>query len=684
MHVLLTNDDGPLNDDASPYVKYFVDAVEELTDWDLSIVVPNQQRSWIGKAHFAGKDLTASFIYPTNQGNSFQGPFPTSQENLAKQSKEWALIDGTPASCSDIGINHLYQYKGPVDLVISGPNVGRNSTATYITSSGTIGAAMEASLGGKRAIGLSFAFETRQLKENEVKEACLISIKLIQHLYQNWDEGADLYSVNVPLSSSLKLGETKIEYTTILENRWGSIFKQFNDSQAQQQADIVDISNESVIKFKWKPDFEKVHEAVIESKSKGENNDGVALLNKSVSDQDSASEILLSIDSNSYIYPALESSLQNHLPNIPIKNSAQDNSALKTFQFGDYEDLNFDRVFAASDYLINSYIYRKALIRKHYLANTIHMYTVKNPSSILNNAFPETFNLEVDYAEFLEDSLDEAYELRSEIEAGESTWILKPSMSDRGQGIRIFKTIDQLQEIFNSFEEDGTDDEGEECSEENHGIITSQLRHFIVQKYQETPLLLPLYDQKKFHLRTYVVANGSLDVFVFKKMLTLFALSKYNSPVANDNDEIEMLGHLTNTCLQGEESALNNNSVIEFWELEGLNIEQKNKIFTQIKEITGELFRAAINVDKINFQPLENAFEIYGLDFIIDSELNVSVLEVNAFPDFKQTGDDLKSLIYELFDSVVRKCVYPFFKNGKTLSDHGLLVSVFRYEEEPN
>lgn len=348
------------------------------------------------------------------------------------------------------------------------------------------------------------------------------------------------------------------------------------------------------------------------------------------------------------------------MPDIPITGSIQG----KTFQYGEYEDLDFDLLHSSPDkYLVNSYIYRKALIRKHYLAHTVHSYVVKNPQSILTKAFPETFQLEVDYAEFLEDSLDEAYELRSEIEKGEKTWILKPSMSDRGQGIRLFRTVDQLQAIFDSFEELPTDDEGEDASEENHGVITSQLRHFVVQEYMEAPLLLEEYHNKKFHFRVYVLANGSLEVLVYKRILTLFAASEYQSPRDDNDDEIGMFGHLTNTCLQGE-AAVGNNSVVEFEQLQGVSAESKSQIFDQICEVVREVFKAAISVDKMNFQPLKNAFELYGLDFIVDDKFQVQLLEINAFPDFKQTGEDLKDLIYELFDDVIEYSVVPFFKSS--------------------
>lgn len=286
MHVLLTNDDGPLNDTASPYIPFLVSAIAKYTNWDLSIVVPHTQRSWIGKAHFAGQDLTASFIYPTDDeegNNNYLGPFAEPQPELRAKHKEWALIDGTPASCSDIGIHHLYKEKGPVDLVISGPNVGRNSSATYITSSGTVGAAMEASLAGKLSIGLSYAFETRELKPDELREASLIAVKLIQHLYDNWAQGVDLYAINVPLHKELKLGKTEIHYAPILENKWGSIFKSQQGEGEDANADIVDVSIEKKIQFKWAPDFNAVHEAVLASAEKGEWNDSVALLSNCVS-----------------------------------------------------------------------------------------------------------------------------------------------------------------------------------------------------------------------------------------------------------------------------------------------------------------------------------------------------------------------------------------------------------------
>ncbi|GMG20724.1 unnamed protein product [Ambrosiozyma monospora] len=400
-------------------------------------------------------------------------------------------------------------------------------------------------------------------------------------------------------------------------------------------------------------------------------------------DSSQSGSVVITYPKDAYIFQPLQEATERHLGQavkifntLEEANESKDNA--KIVHIGEYEDLDHERLMTdPSHYMANSYIYRKSLIRKNYLSNTIKIYTSKNPTSILCKSFPESYNLELDYAEFLDDSLDEVYELKCELMENEQrsgseqkTYILKPSMSDKGQGIRIFKTIDQLQDIFNSFEEDDTDDEdyGATSQEaDGNGIITSQLRHFVVQDYINDPLLLSQYDDRKFHIRCYVLCSNNLTVYVYKRMLMLFSESKYIDPSTAELDDegvIPMDGHLTNTCLQRDEK-----TVIEFGK-SCLDDEIKTKIESQIFEIVEDLFKAAINVDKINFQPLPNAFEIYGLDFLVDSKLNVSLLEVNAYPDFKQTGDDLKGLIYELFDGVVKTSIKPFLQDDKSTENN--------------
>lgn len=56
-------------------------------------------------------------------------------------------------------------------------------------------------------------------------------------------------------------------------------------------------------------------------------------------------------------------------------------------------------------------------------------------------------------------------------------------MSDRGIGIRLFNSKESLQYIFEEFDHEDSDHEGD-SDDLNHGVTsvaTSQLRHFVIQ-----------------------------------------------------------------------------------------------------------------------------------------------------------------------------------------------------------
>lgn len=342
----------------------------------------------------------------------------------------------------------------------------------------------------------------------------------------------------------------------------------------------------------------------------------------------------------------------------------------KVLQITPYESIDFE--FAAEyskSCLINSYMIRKALIRKHYLSATVDHWVAKNPESPLKQHVKRSESFEVDYAEFLDDALVEAFDLResmdrnAEMDESEASkrewWILKPGMSDRGQGIRLFSTMEELQDIFDGWEADRPDSDDEDDDNYNQDtqntggdyITTSHLRHFVAQPYIHPPLL---FDNRKFHIRTYVLCTGSLTIHVYKHMLALFAAKTYTAPWQSP-DDIESF--LTNTCLQ---DSPNETSVQRFWNLP-LPQDQLSTIFEQICSVTGEIFEAAARAMPVHFQTLPNAFEVFGLDFMVDEAGETWLLEVNAFPDFKQTGGDLMEIVERFWRGVMREGVAKFF-----------------------
>ncbi|KAM0487019.1 hypothetical protein ACHAPX_000286 [Trichoderma viride] len=723
MHILVTNDDGPPSYH-SPYIHTFVRHLER-AGHTVSCCFPDTQRSWIGKAHMIGQTLKPMYYHPSanSHGDDIEGT-THARPSPSGDVEEWVLIDGTPASCVQIGTNHLFQHKGPIDLVVSGPNYGRNSTAIFALSSGTLGAALEAAACRDKSIALSFS-QTHDAKL--IDAACRHSLRIIEYLYKNWptDGSTDLYTINVPLVDNIETNP--VVWTDILQNYW-SKEGCFEAIEPQDEAERIGNGADGTVNgaskglthknFKWAPKIMEVHNTIQEG---GPGSDGWVVreghtsvtplkanfascagdkalqeiklppitlpstaelaIREGPRDQDKSNPGIQAIVAyeDPYVQPLIVAALKAVLPkeafNLITDISPDDLNLSTTLPSSDsnvlqivpYEAIDFE--FASSHTktsLINSYMIRKALIRKHYLSATLDHWVAKKPDSVLKKHLRRSEAFEVDYAEFLDDALIEAFDLRESLDRNAEKedaserewWILKPGMSDRGQGIRLFSTMDELQDIFDGWEAERPDSDDEDEAEDGDSggdyITASHLRHFVAQPYIHPPLILSPGGHK-FHIRTYVLCTGSLNVYVYKHMLALFAGKPYTPPWEAPTD-IEAF--LTNTCLQ---DSPNENTVQRFWNLPLEKTTVLEKVFGQICETTGEVFEAAARAMPIHFQTLPNAFEVFGLDFMVDEDGEAWLLEVNAFPDFKQTGGDLKEIVEGFWRVVVKAAVGPFF-----------------------
>ncbi|KAH7127864.1 tubulin-tyrosine ligase family-domain-containing protein [Dactylonectria estremocensis] len=289
-------------------------------------------------------------------------------------------------------------------------------------------------------------------------------------------------------------------------------------------------------------------------------------------------------------------------------------------------------------------------------------------------------------------------------------WILKPAMIDCGAGIRIFSTMEELAsnlelaadieesedsendaEQFtmmtpsdNSESDDGSDGfrptlatpgltsldalitasgtltlngnsdksatgdmAGYLFIDENSRIPSAQMREFVAQRYI---ISIPPVEGKKWHARAYVLSIGRLKVHVFREMLALLAAEDYEPPWKNPS----LRSSLTNTALQGEDEFVSNQSMRDFWELPDdlLPNDWKNDIFRQACDISAELFQAAAHTMADKFTPLHKCFELFAVDFLVDTNGTAWLLEVNETPAFYQHGF-AGSLAVRLMESVV-------------------------------
>ncbi|KIJ45606.1 hypothetical protein M422DRAFT_29727 [Sphaerobolus stellatus SS14] len=400
--------------------------------------------------------------------------------------------------------------------------------------------------------------------------------------------------------------------------------------------------------------------------------------------------------------PLTESLVVNALrtldPSIEIVQDVppQPDSIDRLLQYSTYDKIDHELTHTRPRaVLASSYIIRKALIRKHFLSRCIASYVAKQPESVLKSAAPRTWDIDIAWADELDDFFaDELWDLAKELDSDEDTWfILKAGMADRGNGIRLFNSRDALREIFEEFDEQSENESNEESTEQE--IITSQLRHFVIQQYLDRPLLLdpsevPASNSNpsnlkpyKFHLRAYCIASGALNVLLWSHILALFSGTPYSAPTHDENGNVNMHPHLTNTSFHTEHGEKGVRLLSELVDSTILSSPQRPKftesdvagIVDQVVQILRETFRAAL-ASPVHFQSLPNAFELFGVDFLITHKpddveaFQVSLLEINSEPAIELTGPRLQWILRDMHESIARICVAPFFDIGEPSAEN--------------
>lgn len=191
----------------------------------------------------------------------------------------------------------------------------------------------------------------------------------------------------------------------------------------------------------------------------------------------------------------------------------------------------------------------------------------------------------------------------------------------------------------------------------------TDIREWVLQKYIEKPMV---YQNKKFHVRVYVLAVGCLQVYVFQKMLVLCATEDYYNGDDSVQDCSNSFAHLTNTFHQQNHKHFDANTcVFELQQLvKDMGQNAVDAIQRGINDIVPHIFEAYRGEFSV-FQPLPNCFELYGLDFMVNDEGQVFFLEVNPGPDFQQTGMELRDVISSLMQSTVDVVTNHFYHDDK-------------------
>ncbi|QDZ20207.1 survival 5'/3'-nucleotidase SurE [Chloropicon primus] len=229
--VLLTNDDGP----ASPFFARFAEGMRRKLNWPTFVCLPDSNWSYVSK--------------------SLKPP----QSNFAVDlRKDEARVPISPASCVNLG---LYELAKDVDFVVSGPNVGHNLGRSSILSSGTVGAALEACIHGRKAVAVSFPFKGYDSwTDDDLESAVDVALEVTEFLWnQGFKEGEDpgsvFYNVNVPLWATSSARDRQ------KEGKLGMEWLQTSVEQGVGYTSLFKVVDEAAMEMEWSPTGERVFDS---------------------------------------------------------------------------------------------------------------------------------------------------------------------------------------------------------------------------------------------------------------------------------------------------------------------------------------------------------------------------------------------------------------------------------------
>ena len=185
-------------------------------------------------------------------------------------------------------------------------------------------------------------------------------------------------------------------------------------------------------------------------------------------------------------------------------------------------------------------------------------------------------------------------------------------------------------------------------------------KRFVIQKYIEKPLL---YHGKKFDIRQFMMVTHTGKVYWFREMY--IRVSAYNY----DLKDMKKFGHLNNIALQkyskdyDGEKAVISAKTLESYIQSNLHshFDFEEQIRKKIKQIMAIMSSFLIKKFKEMASTKKN-FEIFGLDFMIDRDFRVWLIEANTNPAITTGNSFLDQLMPRMLDDAFKLTLDKLFQ----------------------
>lgn len=210
-------------------------------------------------------------------------------------------------------------------------------------------------------------------------------------------------------------------------------------------------------------------------------------------------------------------------------------------------------------------------------------------------------------------------------------YILRPTWEFARRGIQIFNNFDNFKKYMIYI------------SKKNTHRKNIELDKYVLSEFIENQLL---FKRRYFNFRVFFIVsyvNNIYRAYTIQPFIIHPAEKEKTDPIESiDSKSNISSSELTNYMIELEEEIGKAKTVI---------------LINQMKDVMKNLF-ILIKKHKIfeNYENNKNTYEIFGIDFVSDENLNIKLIELNHKPGLDEyTNDIYNKLVHTIIDSTVNK-----------------------------
>lgn len=185
----------------------------------------------------------------------------------------------------------------------------------------------------------------------------------------------------------------------------------------------------------------------------------------------------------------------------------------------------------------------------------------------------------------------------------------------------------------------------------------------IIQKYITNPLLV---NQRKFDIRVFAMVtsiNGVNQGYYYQEGYIRTSSREFDLEELDDR-----FVHLTNDAIQKHDEEYGKYEFHNKLSYTDMNKYVENMFIgksffkdvePQIKEQVTDTIRAVAN--KLNVNRRQHCFEVFGYDFMVDTNFKVWLIEVNSNPCLETSSSLLSRIIPNMLDNAFKIALDPIF-----------------------